>query len=104
MCIAGLYNPQLGLFRAYTVSEQFASTWRASVAQTSTGSPLAAGKELRHAQPQPLAKVTARAGFQLERSNPGKILGRFKLWRSKVQGYKVQALACTLLLSRETVP
>lgn len=34
MCVDSLHNPQLSLFGSYSVSEQFASTWRAPGAQT----------------------------------------------------------------------
>jgi len=73
MCIDSLYSSQFSLFVTYMMSEQFASTWRASVAQTSSGAPVSAEKELRHVRTQLLAKVTARAGFQVQKSKPGKI-------------------------------
>lgn len=80
------------------------------MAQTSTGAPVTAERELRHVWTQPLAKVTARAGFQVQRSKLRKIFRGFELWRTKVQGpCPALQVACssvsnTLLLSRQRVP
>ena len=110
MRVDSLYSPQFSLFRSYMVSEQFASTWRASVAQTSTGAPVTAERELRHVRTQPLAKVTAREGFQVQRSKLGKTFRGFELWRTKVQGpcpalhVVCSSVSYTLLLSRQRVP
>ena len=110
MCIDSLQSP-VQFVRPYTVSEQFASAGKASVAWTSTGAPVTVEGKLRHIWTQPLTKVPARATFQVQRNKVQKIFRGFELWRTKVQGNESPAfhVACssvsyTLLLSRQRVP
>lgn len=81
------------------------------MAQTSTGDPVTTERELRHIRTPTLAKVPARAEFQVQRRKLGKTFRGFELWRTKVQApcpgavhVAYSSVSYTLLLSRQRVP